>query len=77
MKNFLILKPGPPSARVIMLVYYLLQLLTIAASVLLILDGIADPFGLFLIIAGVVMLVFVPMLWRIIFGLILKTAKDA
>jgi cell division protein FtsW (lipid II flippase) len=53
------------------LTYYILLVLGISFSLILIMTGISDPFGEFLIIFGVISLILIPLFLKIIFSLII------
>jgi hypothetical protein len=68
------LRPGMPLVLVY-LAYYLLLIINVLVSVWLILAGLSDPFGGFLVFAGSILIVLMPILLRIVFGLLLKELK--
>lgn len=66
------LKPGLPPKSTLQVTYYFLLIISIAFGVLMILEGLNDPFGEFLILIGVLVLLIIPVSLRVIFGLLLK-----
>lgn len=66
------LKPGLPAKSILKVTYYIFLSLSIILGLILIFEGFNDPFGEFLILLGVLILLIIPLGLRVLFGLLLK-----
>lgn len=72
MKNIFKLEPGLPATSILKTAYYFLLGLSVLCGLILIMEGLNDPFGEFLIFFGVLVLLIIPLGLRVLFGLLLK-----
>ncbi|AWV97687.1 hypothetical protein DJ013_05710 [Arcticibacterium luteifluviistationis] len=72
MKNLFKLEPGLPAESAIKIIYYFLLSLSVITGIGLIVEGLNDPFGELFIVLGILVLLIIPIVLRIVFGLIIR-----